>query len=56
MLIVYVDDIIISVSNSVGIANLKAYLSHQFQTKDLGTLRYFLEIEVARSKMSMYLS
>ena len=34
---------------------MKAYLSYQFHTKDLGTLRYFLGIEVARSKIDMYL-
>ena len=38
VLIVYVNDIIISGSNSVGIVDLKAYLSHQFHTKNLGTL------------------
>jgi len=41
LLIIYIDDIIISGSVSVGIADLKAYLSHQFHTEDLGTLRYF---------------
>jgi len=44
VLIVYVNNIIISESDSVGIANLKTYLSCQFHTKDLGTLRYFIEI------------
>jgi len=38
VLIVYVNDIIISASDSVGIADLKAYLSRQFHTKDLGIL------------------
>ena len=38
MLIVYVNNIIISESGSVGIANLKTYLSCQFHTKVLGTL------------------
>jgi len=38
VLIVYVNDIIISGSDSIGIANLKAYLSRQFHTKNLGTL------------------
>lgn len=49
VLIVYVDDIIISGDDSIGIAALKHHLSQQFQTKDLGSLRYFLGIEVARS-------
>ena len=31
---------------TVGIAVLKAYLSRQFHTKDLGTLPYFLELRL----------
>ena len=54
MLIVYVDDIIISESDCVGIVDLKAYLSHQIHTKNLNTLRYFLRIKV--TKMGVYLS
>ena len=56
VLIVYVDDIIISGNDSAGIANLKHHLSMQFHTKDLGALRYFLGIEVARSSRGIYLS
>ena len=49
-LIVYVDDIVIT-GNDVGkISQLKEHLCHHFQTKDLGTLKYFLGIEVAKSK------
>ena len=55
VLIVYVD-IIISGSDSISITDLKAYLSRQFYTMNLGTLRYFLGIVVARFKMGMYLS
>ena len=56
VLIVYVDDIIISGIDSIGIANLKRYLGQHFHTKDLGTLHYFLGIEVARSSQGLYLS
>jgi hypothetical protein len=56
VLIVYVDDIIIFGSDSIGIADLKRYLGQHFHTKDLGTLRYFLGIEVARSSQGLYLS
>ena len=56
VLIIYVDDIIISGSDSTGIANLKTYFSKHFHTKDLGALRYFLGIEVACSSQGIFLS
>ena len=56
VLIVYVDNIIISGSDSVGIADLKTYLSKHFHTTDLGALRYFLGIEVACSSQGIFLS
>ncbi|KAK2437071.1 putative mitochondrial protein [Trifolium repens] len=55
-LIVYVDDIVITGSDQQGILKLKQYLSNQFQTKDLGKLRYFLGIEVAQSKDGIVIS
>ena len=55
-LIVYVDDIVIT-GNDVGkISQLKEHLCHHFQTKDLGTLKYFLGIEVAQSKEGVVIS
>lgn len=45
VLIVHVDDIIISGSDSTGIASLKQHLSKEFHTKDLGFLRYFLKCQ-----------
>lgn len=56
VLIVYVDDSIISGDDSMGIANLKCYLGTHFQTKDLASLRYFLGIEVTRSSQGISLS
>ena len=38
------------------ISSLKYFLQSQFHTKDLGTLRYFLGIEVMRSKHGIFLS
>ncbi|KAL9264448.1 Retrovirus-related Pol polyprotein from transposon RE1-like protein, partial [Drosera capensis] len=56
LLIVYVDDIIITGDDSEGIVRLKQYLHKQFQTKDLGRLRYFLGIEVARTLQDIFIS
>ena len=56
MSVVYVDDIVITVSDSKGISSLKSFLHSQFYTKDLGMLRYFLGIEVMRNKHGIFLS
>ncbi|RVW94082.1 Copia protein [Vitis vinifera] len=43
ILIVYVDDIILSGNDMGELQNLKKYLSEEFEVKDLGNLKYFLE-------------
>lgn len=48
--IVYVDDIVITGDDSEEERRLESHLSNEYEVKDLGTLRYFLGIEVARSK------
>ncbi|KAJ9547159.1 LOW QUALITY PROTEIN: hypothetical protein OSB04_019702 [Centaurea solstitialis] len=55
-LIVYVDDIIIIGNDHDGIKHLKAHLFKHFQTKDMGKFRYFLGIEVAKSKDEISIS
>lgn len=47
ILIVYVDDIIVTRNNLTEIGNLKDSLAIEFKIKNLGNLRYFLGIEVA---------
>ena len=49
-LIVYVDDMILTGDDSEEIRTLQEYLSAEFKMKDLGQLKYFLGIEVAKSK------
>ena len=49
-LIVYVDDIVVIGNDLTKIGKLNSYLVAEFEIKDLGSLRYFLGIEVARSK------
>ncbi|XP_065861932.1 uncharacterized mitochondrial protein AtMg00810-like isoform X3 [Euphorbia lathyris] len=46
----------ISGTDSSGISSLKSFLHGQFHTKDLGALKYFLGIEVSRSKKGIFLS
>jgi hypothetical protein len=56
LLVVYVDDIVITGSDKSGIKKLKDFLASRFQTKDLGPLKYFLGIEVPRSRKGICLS
>ncbi|XP_058216894.1 uncharacterized mitochondrial protein AtMg00810-like [Rhododendron vialii] len=49
LLLLYVDDMIITGSDSIAIAEVKSHLFHEFEMKDLGPLRYFLGIEAASS-------
>ena len=56
LLAIYVDDIVITGSDKLGILQLKTFLQTKFQTKDLGALRYFLGIEIARGKKGIFLS
>jgi len=46
--LVYVDDLIISGNNPAKLQRFKTYLNQCFHMKDLGKLKYFLGIEVAR--------
>ena len=56
ILVVYVDDIVITGSDKEGIQILINHLSLSFLTKDLGKFRYFLSIKVAISKVGISLS
>ena len=44
LLVVYVDDIVITGSDFKCILSLKFFLHSQFHTKDLGMLKYFLGV------------
>jgi hypothetical protein len=56
ILAVYVDDMIITCNDAVEIARLNKNISKEFEVKDLGQLRYFLGIEIARSPEGIVLS
>ncbi|GJX61870.1 putative RNA-directed DNA polymerase [Tanacetum coccineum] len=55
-LIVYVDDMVVTGDDTEEIEALKNYLSQEFEMKDLGQLKYFLGIEVARSIQGISMS
>ena len=50
VLIVYVDDMIITRDDVKEISRLQKRLSTEFKMKNLGGLKYFMGIEVVRSK------
>lgn len=56
VVLVYVDDIILTGNSSSTIDALKVFLHQRFHIKDLGHLKYFLGIEVARSPTGIFLS
>ena len=45
MLIVYVDDMVVTSSNSRKIVNLQSCLAKEFEMKDFSALKYLLGIE-----------
>ena len=54
-ILVYVDDVILAGNNLQYIEETKQFLAKQFKLKDLGQLKYFLGIEVARSSTDISL-
>ncbi|KAJ9547057.1 hypothetical protein OSB04_019600 [Centaurea solstitialis] len=56
ILIVYVDDIIVTGNDKAEKEALKQRLAKEFEIKDLGKLKYLLGIEVARSKQGIFIS
>ncbi|KAL1206309.1 Retrovirus-related Pol polyprotein from transposon TNT 1-94 [Cardamine amara subsp. amara] len=56
VVLVYVDDLIISGNDQAGIQETKLFLKSAFDIKDLGELKYFLGIEICRSPEGLFLS
>ncbi|XP_057463867.1 uncharacterized mitochondrial protein AtMg00810-like [Actinidia eriantha] len=54
-LLVYVDDVLLASDSILEIERLKTFLDEKFTIKDLGQLKYFLGLEVARSKTGISL-
>ena len=55
-LLVYVDDIIITGNDPSCVATLKYLLDQKFGIKDLGSLKFFLGLEIARSEKGISLN
>ena len=56
ILIVYVDDIVLTGNHEGEMSRLKMLLSQEFEIKDLGHLKYFLGMEMARSSKGISVS
>ena len=46
IIVIYVDDLILTGDSDSGIVEVKGLLEKKFDMKDLGELRYFLGLEV----------
>ena len=55
VILIYVDDLIIVGDSMAEIRKLKKNQETQFHMKDLGELKYFLGIEIIRSKSRIYM-
>ena len=56
ILIVNVGDIVLTCDDKVEIQHIKARLVEEFDIKDLGNLRYFLGMEIARNDSAISVS
>lgn len=55
-LLLYIDDIIVIGSNSAFLDGFIGKLTHEFATKELGSLNYFLGLEAHRTPTGLFLS
>ena len=56
LLLLYMDNMIITSDDLSGIQELKDFLSQQFEMKDLGHLSYFLGLEITYSTDDIYIT
>lgn len=56
ILIMYVDNIILTRDNVEGLEGVKKRMAAEFEVKDLGTMKYFLGMKVARSRKGIKVS
>lgn len=51
----YVDDVILTANDLSKIIRIKQFLDGSFKIKDLGDLKFFLELEIIKSKTGISL-
>ena len=56
LLLLYVDDMIITGDDLIGIQELKDFFSQQFEMKDLGNPSYFLGLKITHSTDGLYIT
>jgi len=56
VVLIYVDDFVVTGNNHAGITTLKNILHQRFAIKDLGVLKYFLGIEMTTSYKGLFLN
>ena len=56
LLLLYMDDMIITSDDFSGIQKLKDFLSQQFEMRDLGHLSYFLDLKITHSTDGLYIT
>ena len=56
ILIVYMDDIVLTGDDCDELAKLKKKLAEEFEIKDLGALKYFIGMEFARSREGIFVN
>lgn len=54
--LVYVDDIVVARDNISVIQHLKDFVHQKFSSKELGEIKYYLGIEILRSKDGFHLN
>lgn len=54
-MLIYIDDLVLVGNVITEITNIKSFLHHTFNIKDLGHLKYFLGLEIYRSHTNIHL-